>query len=141
MYYEQMISYNNALQRKTNAEKMFNLLPRGRLGKVQTSRRQAAQNMRAEEMRLLRMERDKNEYYEEQQYQNHLTEVYINKIPGNDEFSIHVTKILSVSSLTCKEKVKLIEETCRIVEANEKSMRFRDTEGIQSLPHIPGYIE
>ena len=116
-------------------------MPRGRLGKVQTSRRQAAQNVKAGEMRLLRMERDKNEQDEEQQYSRHLTEVYINKIPGNDEFSIHVTKILSVLSLTCKEKVKLIEETSRIVESNEQSMRFRDTEGIQSLPHILGYIE
>ena len=136
-----MTSYNNALQRKINTETMFNLMPRGRLGKVQTLREKAGQRLRAEEIRLLRMERDKNEQDEEQQYCRHLTDVYINKILGNDEFSIHVTKILSVSSLTCKEKVKLIEETGRIVESNEQSMRFRDTESIHSLPHIPGYIE
>jgi len=136
-----MTSYNNALQRKFDTETMFNLIPRGRLGKVQALREKTAQRLRTEEIRLLRMERDKNEQDEEQQYCRHLTEVYINNVLGNDEFSIHVTKILSISRLTCKEKVKLIEETRRIVELNEQSVRFRDTESIQSLPHIPGYIE
>ena len=136
-----MSSYNNALQRKFYTETMFNLMPRGRLGKTQTLRRLTVQKLRAEEIRLLRMEHDKHEQDEEQQYCRHLTEVYINKILRNDEFSIHTTKILSVSTLTCKEKVKLIEETGRIIESNEESMRFRDSEGIKSLPHIPGYIE
>ena len=136
-----MSSYNNALQRKFDTETMFNLIPRGRLGKVQALREKAAQRLRTEEIRLLRMERDKNEQDEEQQYCRHLTDVYINNVSGADEFSIHVAKILSVSRLTCKEKVKLIEETRRIFESNEQSMRFRDTESIQSLPHIPGYIE
>jgi hypothetical protein len=133
-------SYNNILQRKYDAESMFNIMPRGRLGINQTLREQTTKKISTEGMRLLRMERDKNENYEEQQYRNHLIEVYLNKIPGDDEFSVHVTKILSVSSLTCKEKVKLIEETGRIVEENEQIIRFRDTESTKPLPYIPGYL-
>jgi hypothetical protein len=133
-------SYNNTLQIKSNTEKMFNIMPRGRLGRSQLIREQTAQKVKAQEIRLLRMERDKNEHYEEQQYEVHLKKMYTNMISGDDDFSIHVTKILSVSRLTCKEKVKLIEETARIVEENEGCIRFRDMESIQSLPDIPGYI-
>jgi hypothetical protein len=145
IHYEEMKSlsqsHSNAIQASIVANKKFNLMPRGRLGNNQTIRDRAANKVKSQEIRMLRIERDKNTQDEEQQYCRHLTEVYINKILRNDEFSIHTTKILSVSTLTCKEKVKLIEETGRIIESNEQSMRFRDTESIKQLPYIPGYVE